>query len=177
MTRRAGKPSARRDGGQATNVLAAWTALEALAPQTFRKPEDLAGGDRRRVADLHDAVWQRGERPRRGHELYYEVFLGTIAVDRANDALVEAFGKDEEFNRRTNEQAIIGSVLVDCDGYVLEDKAVAISSYAWALPRALKLQLEGLGGWVKAENSSSTSSTRSFGAWKKTMTGICPTSR
>ena len=154
MTRRAGKPgSVQRRGGHAADVLAAWTALEALSPQTFRKPEDLAGGDRQRVADIRDAPWEQRERPRPKHELYYEVFLGAIAVDRANDALVKAFGKDEEFNRRTNEQAIIGSVLVDCDGFVLEDKAVAVASYAWALPRALKLQLDTLGGWTEAEET------------------------
>src|SRR3546814_6131000 len=31
-----------------TAILAAWTALEALSPMTYRRPEDLAGGDRRR---------------------------------------------------------------------------------------------------------------------------------
>jgi hypothetical protein len=29
-------------------ILATWTALEALSPQTYRRPEDLAGGDRLR---------------------------------------------------------------------------------------------------------------------------------
>src|SRR5688572_26323586 len=33
-------------------ILEAWTALEVLSPPSFRKPEDLAGGDRRLVAGL-----------------------------------------------------------------------------------------------------------------------------
>lgn len=37
-------------------ILASWTALEALSPQTFRKPEDLASGDRRCVAALSSGL-------------------------------------------------------------------------------------------------------------------------
>ena len=47
-------------------ILAAWTALEALSPQTYRRSEDLAAGDRRCVADLSagQMPWQMGERSR-----------------------------------------------------------------------------------------------------------------
>jgi hypothetical protein len=45
-------------------ILAAWTALEALSPQTYRRPEALAAGDRRCVADLSAGrvPWSTGER-------------------------------------------------------------------------------------------------------------------
>ncbi len=54
-------------------LLAAWTALEALFPQIYRKPEDLAADDRRCVADLttDEVPWGRGERSRANKKLYY----------------------------------------------------------------------------------------------------------
>lgn len=33
-------------------ILTAWTALEALSPQSYKRPEDMAAGDRSRVALL-----------------------------------------------------------------------------------------------------------------------------
>ncbi len=47
-------------------ILSTWIALEALSPQTYRRPEDRAGGDRRCVADLGGTrlPWQSGERSR-----------------------------------------------------------------------------------------------------------------
>ncbi len=41
--------------GKATDacaILAAWTALEALSPQSYKRPEDMATGDRSKVAIL-----------------------------------------------------------------------------------------------------------------------------
>jgi hypothetical protein len=54
-------------------ILAAWTALEALSPQTYRRPEDLVAGDRSRVASLLAArvPWEIGERSRPKRQLYY----------------------------------------------------------------------------------------------------------
>ncbi len=137
------------------SLLAAWTALEALSPQTYQKPEDLAAGDRRCVADLTtgQVPWGRGETSRPKKKLYYQVVLGAIAMDRATDELMKAFGTDEERSRREREKAAIAAVLVDKDGFVLEDNAIAVSSFAWALPHALKLNLGGLGAWPRVERT------------------------
>ena len=44
------------------DILSAWTALEVLSPQSYARPEDLAGGDRTRVVALGDGElpWERG---------------------------------------------------------------------------------------------------------------------
>ena len=136
-----------------TSILAAWVALEALSPQTYRRPVDLANGDARCVASLDggDLPWVRGERSRPKQQLYYQVVLGCVLVDRATDALIKTFGEDEEPGRREREKAVIAAVLVDRNGFVLEENAVAVSSFAWALPIALKGDLASLGAWSEAE--------------------------
>ncbi len=42
-------------------------------------------------------------------------------------------------------------ILIDKEGYVLEDKGVAVSSFAWALKPALDLKLGSLGNWPNVE--------------------------
>lgn len=130
-------------------ILGAWTALEALAPQTYRRPEDLAGGDRTCVASItgNPLPWEKGERSRPKYQLYYQVILGSIPMDRATEELVRAFGTDEERNSRVREKAAIAAVLIDRSGRVAEENGVAISSFAWALPQALRLELRALGAW------------------------------
>jgi AAA domain len=136
-----------------TAILAAWTALEALAPQTYRRPEDLASGDRRCIADLtRDGVpWGRNERSRPNRQLYYQVILGSIPMDRATEDLVKVFGEDEERSSRIREKAAMAAVLVDRNGVLVDQNSVAVSSLAWALPLALQRNLGGLGAWPKIE--------------------------
>lgn len=137
-----------------TSILAAWTALEALSPQTYRRPADLVNGDNRCVAPFegNDLPWFRREPSRRNYQLYYQLVLGSVHVDRATDELIKVFGEDEERSRREREKAAVAAVLVNRDGFVLEENAVAISSFGWALPIALAGDLESLGGWTTAEH-------------------------
>lgn len=133
-------------------ILAAWTALEALSPQGYKRPEDMATGDRSRVALLERGVpWGPNARSKPNHRLYFEVVLGAIALDKATDELVKVFGEDEERSRPDGKKAAIGSILIDKEGYVLEEKGVAVSSFAWALKPALDLKLGNLGAWPKVE--------------------------
>ncbi|MEO4002117.1 hypothetical protein [Mesorhizobium sp. CAU 1732] len=134
-------------------ILAAWSALESLSPQTFRRPEDLAAGDRRSVTDFAKGgvPWGRGERSKPKYQLYYQIILESVAMDKATEALIKSFGQDEERGTRVREKAAIGAILVDKDGFLLEDKSVAISSFAWALPLALRLELGALGAWPTIE--------------------------
>jgi hypothetical protein len=134
-------------------TLAAWTAVEALSPQTYRDPADLVDSDTRRVARFTggDLPWFRGERSPPDHRLYYQVVLGCIPVDRATDELIKTFGGDEERGPREREKAALAAVLVDRNGLLLDENAVAISSFGWALPVALGGDLRGLGGWTTAE--------------------------
>lgn len=147
---------------EAGNILAAWIACEALLPQSYRQPADLAAGDRARVSRLDgdDLPWRRGEHAGPDHRLYFQIVLGAIPVDKAMDALVRVFGDDDERSRRENEKAVIAAILVDSDGLVLPEKAVAISSFGWALPQALKGDLMGLGAWPGAEKDLVEALTR-----------------
>ena len=133
-------------------ILAAWTALEALSPQGYKCPEDMASGERSRVALLERGIpWGPNARSKPKHRLYFEVFLGAITLDKATEELVKVFGEDEERSRPDGKKAAIGSILIDKDGYVLEDNGVAVSSFAWALKPALDLKLGSLGAWPKVE--------------------------
>ena len=134
-------------------ILAAWTALEALSPQTYRRPEDLTAGDRSCVADLSTGhvPWGTGERSRPKRQLYYQVILGAIPMDQATESLVKAFGEDEERSSRAREKAAIAAVLVDRNGLLVEENGIVVSSFAWALPLAIKLELGALVAWPKIE--------------------------
>src|SRR3546814_691743 len=72
-------------------------------------------------------------------------------MERANEELVKAFGADDEKSQRLREKAAIAVILVDKHGVVVEENGIAISSFAWALPLALKLQLGALGAWPSIE--------------------------
>ncbi len=134
-------PPGRKDDPAA--ILSAWTAFEALSPQSYKRPEDLASGERSRVVPLSgaDLPWRRGLKAKPKHRLFFQIVLGSIALDRATDLLVEAFGEDEERSRPDGKKAVIGAILIDKDGYLLEDKAIAVSSFAWALRPALERKL------------------------------------
>lgn len=149
-------PSARppKSTNEPQAILAAWTALEALSPQTYRRPEDMAGGERRRIAELKMSPlpWVRGERSKPNYQLYYQIILGAIPMDKATEELVKAFGQDEELGARPREKAAIAAILVDRKGILVEENGIAVSSFAWALPLALKLKLSSLGAWPSIEH-------------------------
>lgn len=147
------KPSGRKD--DPSSILAAWTALEALSPQSYKRPEDLASGERSRIVPLVGAglPWERGLKAKPKHRLYFQVVFGCIALDRATDLLVEAFGEDEERSRPDGRKAVIAAVLVDKEGYLLDENAIAVSSFAWALRQALALNLGQLGNWPVVQAS------------------------
>lgn len=143
-----------RSTNEPAAILAAWTALEALSPQTYRRPEDMAAGDRSCVANLSTGrvPWGIRERSRPKRQLYYQIILGAIPMDRATDELVKAFGDNEERGSRAREKAAIAAILVDKNGVLVEENGIAVSSFAWALPLALKLKLGALGAWPKIES-------------------------
>lgn len=63
----------------ADNILDAWTALEALSPQTYRAPKDLltAGGSIVSL-DTDQEPWFQRQEARPNTELYYIVYLGSV---------------------------------------------------------------------------------------------------
>ncbi|WP_194240608.1 DEAD/DEAH box helicase [Gilliamella sp. ESL0250] len=137
------------------SILSSWSALEALAPQTYKKPEDLANGDRNNIINTtHTGLpWLQQQKSRPNYKIYYQVCLGSISMSEAIKDLIKVFGRDEELNQRTTEHAVIGSLLVDNNGVLLEENGIAISSFAWALPLTLNKQLNGLNQWINIERT------------------------
>lgn len=138
------------------SILSAWIALEALSPQSYKRPEDMASGDKTRVVMFDEcAPWflPLPTKPK-NHHLYFEVILGSVRLDNATDELVAVFGDDDEKSRPDGARAAIGSIMVDEFGFLLpgkEAEACAISSFAWAINRALKCELEELAAWPEVE--------------------------
>ncbi|KHJ53113.1 DNA helicase [Aureimonas altamirensis] len=143
-------PSGKTNDARA--ILASWTALEALSPQGYKRPEEMASGDRSRVVLFERGIpWGPEARSKPNHRLYFEVVLGAIALDKATDELVKVFGEDEERSRPDGKRAAVASILIDKEGFVLEDNGIAVSSFAWALKPALDRKLGSLGAWPKVE--------------------------
>jgi hypothetical protein len=136
-------------------ILGAWTAMEVLSFSTYRRPADLAG-EPCEVHQLDRGVpWAEAKRSRPSKQSYYRVILGSIRMERANAALIKAFGEDEErgsrVGQRVGQKAVIGELLVDKDGILVEDNGITVSSFAWGLPLVLKTKLRALGAWHMIE--------------------------
>lgn len=140
---------------QAEDVLSAWTALEVLSPATYRKPEDLAQGDRWLIAKLgagRPLPWMgEGEKSRPKKRLFYHVVLGGIRMPEATTDLLSVFVDKNQDRRPTRGFAAIGTVTVDKTGCPVAEDACTLSSFAWGLPLALGQDLVALGRWPEAE--------------------------
>ncbi len=110
-------------------VMDAWTALEVLSPPSFRRPEDLAGGDRSAVAALDGRAlpWAgTGERSRPNKRLYYQVVLGSVELDAAVRQLLAPYADRRAERPPVRGEAILAVVVVDGRGRPVEGAASAI---------------------------------------------------
>jgi hypothetical protein len=133
------------------SILDAWTALEALSPQSYRKPEDLVGGQRERVIPLREGAlpWERGGEPNPPKQrLYYQVLLGELRLDAAYSALQKRYAEDAPELPSSRPFTPLAVVVCDRNGVPQRDSA-SISSLAWGLPIALEGRLDGLGKWTR----------------------------
>lgn len=138
----------------AESILAAWTAMEVLSPPTFRRPEDLVGGERQRVANIVDRPlpWEgAGERSRPNQRLYYQIVLGTIDMEEAVGALLTAYTDTRAERPSASGEAVMATVMVDREGKLVENDAVAISSFGWGVPVALSGEQADLKKWPDEE--------------------------
>jgi hypothetical protein len=134
-------------------VLSAWTALEVLSPPAYVRPEDLAGGDRTRVATLSGSAlpWERGERSRPNQRRYYQVILGSIKMEQAVERLIERYGDTRPERQVARGKAVLAAVVVDHQGRLVESPAVGVSSFGWGVVSALNGELAGLARWPDVE--------------------------
>lgn len=137
------------------DILSAWTALEVLSPFTFVKPQDLAEGDERRIARFGEddpLPWVIGkDKAKPNTQLFYHVVLGAIRMAEATSALLQVFADSDVDRSPARGFAGIATITVTRDGLPVPDNAVAISSFAWGLPLALRRDLVGLGQWPNVE--------------------------
>lgn len=136
------------------DILDAWTALEALSPQSYKKPKDLVipGGS---VAYLRQGQepWVKGEKARPKTQLYYIVHLGCIDLEKATEKLLAVY-KDERIERQpVTGLASLGLIILDRYGVPIPDTGLAISSFGWAYARALQGKLHELKSWEAAEEA------------------------
>jgi len=136
------------------SILSAWTALEVLSPPAFRRPEDLASGDRTRIAKLDglQLPWERGEMARPNQRLYYQVILGAVKMEPAVELLIEHYGDTRIEKLSALGSAALAIVIVDKQGRLVDSSAVAVSSFGWGVVRALEGDLEDLAQWADVES-------------------------
>jgi hypothetical protein len=142
--------SARPITNSPTAILAAWTALEVLSPFSFRKPEDLAGGDRSLVAPLDGRLlpWESGGYGRKNMKLYYQVVLGSIKFEVAVAKLLERYADRRVERPRARGKAGLAVIIINRDGKPVEEPAVAISSFGWGVLGAPAQSQTGARGWA-----------------------------
>ena len=137
-------------------ILDAWTALEVLSPPSFRKPEDLSGGDRRSVAwlDRGRLPWEGdAEKPRPNTRLYYQVVLGSVDLEGAVRELLTRYADSRPELPAARGKAVLAVLILDRYGRPVEDPVAAISSFGWGVARALQGSLAGLSEWRIADRS------------------------
>src|SRR5215213_5413558 len=135
-------------------ILDAWTALEVLSPQSFRRPEELTGGDRQAIASLDRGrlPWEgEGEKARPKTKLFYQLVLGTVDLEKATAQLLAVYSDSRVERPQMRGEAILAVVLLDREGRLVEAPAVSVSSFGWGAPRALRGDLSSLAGWCAAE--------------------------
>jgi hypothetical protein len=134
-------------------ILSAWTALEVLSPQSYVRPEDLAGGDRSRIAKLNglSLPWERGEKSRPNARLYYQVVLGSIKMEPAVEQLIERYGDARPEKPGVRGQSALATIVVNRHGKLVDSPAVGISSFGWGVITALNGEMEDLARWPEVE--------------------------
>lgn len=140
-----------------SDILSAWIALEVLSPQTFLKPEDLAGANNSIVHLKGPALpWENGgEPPKEKFKRYYQVVIGTIHFSEAIAALLDKYVDQRVERPQAKGEVILALVTVNDKGIPVEYPAINISSFAWALPKAIKGDLRGLSKWSSVEETLS----------------------
>ena len=138
---------------QCQRILSAWTALEVLSPQSFRRPQDLAaGGNPSLVAFFdHELPWEgtRYKAKPKTH-LYYQVILGTISLEKASSKLLDLYGDSRIEKPAAKGEAILAVAVVDKNGMLVQSPAVALSSFSWGIPQALTGKLD-LNQWARSK--------------------------
>lgn len=134
------------------SIIDTWTALEALSPQTYKRPDDLVIGTGSVVYLRNgEEPWLSGERSRPNYNLFYLVYLGAIDLEQATEKLLQKY-QDKRVERLSSRGlAALGVVLLDKKGIPVPETGLTLSSFGWAYARALEGDLHVLKYWERAE--------------------------
>jgi hypothetical protein len=146
----------RRVEDKPEEILSAWTALEVLSPSLpYKKPSDMTEGEERRIVSFEKfqtPPWfGEGEKSLPKKRLFYHVVLGAVRMEAATSALLSVYADKNADRQSASGFSPLATITLDKTGRPVEEQAVAISSFAWGLPFALKGDLRSLGGWILAE--------------------------
>lgn len=136
------------------DILDAWTVIEALSPQTYKKPNELVIGQGS-VAYLTVGrePWVLGEKSRPKNNLYYLVYLGSVNIERATQKLLALYQDKRVERPSVRGNASLGVVILDRQGIPIPDTGLAISSFGWSYAMALQGNLHDLKHWEVAEKA------------------------
>ena len=153
---------------EASNVLSAWSVLEILSYQSFNRKAYSTEKEREKEGEEgaklmlftnNVAPWEKGIKAPQSKKLFYQIVIGTIDINKAINLLLEKYKAEQTQTKQqyevptVEEEAIIGVIMVDENGYLIqkEDQRVMLSSFAWGVPQALQEDLEKLKGWPERE--------------------------
>lgn len=149
-----GNSQAKELANKPLDILDTWTILEALSPQTYKKPNDLVIGSGSVAYLKHgQEPWVKGEKSRPKNNLYYAVYLGAIDMERATEQLLSVYQDKRVERPAMNGLAALGVVLLDKRGIPIPETGLALSSFGWAYARALQGCLNELKAWEAAEEA------------------------
>ena len=130
-------------------ILDAWTALEVLSPQSYKKPEDLAGGNVQNVIDLTRGLPWDGQSE--GPPSSYEIVLGAVKLDSAVETLRSVFGDPRPERPQSGALAVLATFKVDRTGLLVDEDPVSVSSFGFGYKQARDGKLETLKDWPIVE--------------------------
>ena len=135
------------------SILDAWTALEVLSPQSYKKPEDLAEGSAQSVIDLTRGLpWERqSASPVPSSTAYYEIVLGAVKLDSAAETLRRIFGDPRLERPRSSANAVLATFKVDQVGLLVDEDPVSVSSFGFGYKQARDGKLDTLKDWPVVE--------------------------
>ena len=142
-----GAPSSHSDiVSDPITTLDAWTALEVLSPQSYKKPEDLAGGIADNVINLTGGLPWNGQ-PKGHLPDYYEIVLGDVKLDSAVETLRNVFGDPRAERPQSGALAVLATFKVDQTGLLVDEDPVSVSSFGFGYKQARDGKLETLKDW------------------------------
>ena len=141
-----------KEANRPIDILDAWTVIEALSPRSYKEPKDLAPSPQDHVLCWEGfEPWSEDLALPKGKTAYYQIHLGAINQQPACEELLKKYHDPRAEEPRLSGRATMGIITVDENGVPADANDLVLSSFGWALGRALKGELQNLRHWDFAE--------------------------